>query len=88
MGSKSENGGWSDRDVREYRKRAGRARRRMSVEQRAVFDAIVIDDVSLEQAARRLGWSEQDTLRRFVAAFRIHIAEIERPARPWWHWWK
>jgi DNA-directed RNA polymerase specialized sigma24 family protein len=54
----------------------------MSPERRAAFRAIVIEDLPIEEAAVRLGLSEDETLRHFVQAFRIHAATIDAPGWP------
>jgi hypothetical protein len=54
----------------------------MSPDQLAAFKAIVVDDLSVEVAAARLALSEDETLRHFVQAFRIHAAAIDAPGWP------
>lgn len=71
---------------RAYHRRARRARRRMTREQIAAFDALVIDRLSLPQAAEMLDLTEDEILHRAAKAFRIHVTEIERE-RSWWRWW-
>jgi hypothetical protein len=58
------------------------ARRAMSADQRAAFEAIVVDGLSVDAAAARLALSEDETLRLFVQAFRIHAAAIDAPGWP------
>jgi hypothetical protein len=65
-----------------YRWRSRRARKAMSPDQLAAFKAIVVDDLSVEVAAARLALSEDETLRHFVQAFRIHAAAIDAPGWP------
>lgn len=65
-----------------YLWRSRRAWRAMSPEQRAAFEAIVIEGLSVEAAAVRMALSEDETLRHFVQAFRIHAAAIDAPGWP------
>lgn len=65
-----------------YRWRSRRARAAMSPEQQAAFEAIIIDGLSIEAASARLASSEDETLRHFVQAFRIHAAAIDAPGWP------
>lgn len=65
-----------------YLWRSRRAHRAMSPDQRAAFEAIVVDGLSIEAAAVRLSLSEDETLRHFVQAFRIHAAAIDTPGWP------
>jgi hypothetical protein len=51
----------------------------MSSDQRAAFNAIVVDGLSIEEAAARLALPEDETLRHFVHGFRIHAAAIGAP---------
>ena len=67
--------------TRDYLRRARRARRRMTPAQRAAFDAIVLNDLTLAEAAATMALDEPAVLRLFVTAFRIHVTEIDAP--PW-----
>lgn len=62
--------------------RSRHARRAMLPDQRAAFEAIVVDGLSIEAAAARLSLPEDETLRLFVQAFRIHAAAIDAPGWP------
>lgn len=72
---------------REYHRRARSARQQMTQEQAAAFELIVVDRLTLQQAARLLNLPEDEVVRRSVAAFRTHVDVIEAPARRWWRRW-
>lgn len=71
----------------EYIRRHRRARRSMTDMQRKLFDAIFIDDKTVQQAARELGLTNDAALHDASKAVCIHYYAIVAPRRPWWRSW-
>ena len=71
----------------EYIRRHRRARRSMTEIEQQLFDAIFIEDKTVQQAARELGLSNDLALHHAARAARIHCDAILAPPRPWWRIW-
>lgn len=73
--------------AKEYIRRHHTARKSMSEIEQRLFDAIFIDDQTVQQAAREMGLSDAAALYHAARAARIHYEAIVAPARPWWRLW-